>query len=101
MKLSLKKYIATISYLTMIVFINVGFAKFPTYYIWGYEVSAMNLVAGIVYLARDFAQRELNHYVFACMLLGTLLSYWLATPAIATASDLRGNQTACRQRHND
>ena len=46
----------------------------------------MDPAAGIVYLVRDFAQRELGHRIFVAMVIGSLLSYFLATPAVALAS---------------
>ena len=46
----------------------------------------MDPVAGIVYLVRDFAQRELGHKVFIAMVVGAILSYFLSTPTIAFAS---------------
>ena len=56
-----KKYIATISYVLMIVLVNVGFAYTPILHVLGEPVSLMDPVAGIIYLVRDFAQRELSH----------------------------------------
>lgn len=83
---SARRYVSTISYISLILLINLGFAHTPLYRVFGSEFSIMDPVAGIVYLARDFAQRELGHYIFIAMLIGSILSYFLATPAIALAS---------------
>lgn len=82
----MKKYISTISYVLMIVFINVGFAYMPIFLIFGHKSSPMDPIAGIVYLVRDFAQRELGHKIFIAMAIGSILSYFLATPTVALAS---------------
>ncbi len=82
----MRKYIATTSYIILIILINIGFAYTPIFHIWGSEFSLMDPAAGIVYLVRDFAQRELGHRIFVAMVIGSLLSYFLATPAVALAS---------------
>ena len=86
MKNSLRKYTASMSHILLIVLVNVGFARLPIYSVLGSAVSLMDPVAGIVYLIRDFAQRELRHYIFLAMLVGCLLSFWLSSPTIALAS---------------
>ena len=80
------KYGATLNYIVMVTLINVGFSWTPVYHLWGQEMSIMDPIAGIIYLVRDFAQRELGHYIFVAMLACGVLSYFLATPQIAIAS---------------
>jgi len=82
----MKKYLSTISYILMILFINVGFAYMPMIRVLGLQTSLMDPVAGVVYLVRDFAQQELGHKIFFAMIIGAILSYFLATPAVAIAS---------------
>ncbi len=82
----MRKYMATISYIVLILMINMGFAYTPIYHVFGSAFSVMDPVAGIIYLVRDFAQRELGHRIFIAMAVGSLLSYLLATPVIAVAS---------------
>jgi uncharacterized PurR-regulated membrane protein YhhQ (DUF165 family) len=82
----MKKYLSTISYILMILFINVGFAYMPMIRVLGFQTSLMDPVAGVVYLVRDFAQQELGHKIFFAMIIGAILSYFLATPAVAIAS---------------
>lgn len=84
----LKKFYkpATISYIICIVLINYAFSLLPIYTVHGCDISPMDPVAGIIYLFRDFAQRELGHKVFIAMIIGAIISYLLATPMIALAS---------------
>jgi uncharacterized PurR-regulated membrane protein YhhQ (DUF165 family) len=44
------------------------------------------LVVGFVFVVRDFAQREIGHYVLIAMGVGAALSYWMASPQVAVAS---------------
>lgn len=78
--------LATCTYILSIMSINIGFAYVPMYHVWGYEVSPLDIITGIVYLLRDFAQRELGHYVFIAMLIGVGISYYLSDPYIVKAS---------------
>jgi uncharacterized PurR-regulated membrane protein YhhQ (DUF165 family) len=50
------------------------------------EISPMDSTVGIVYVLRDFAQRELKHKVIFAMLIGSLISYILADKNLAIAS---------------
>jgi len=79
-------YQATTVYIIMIVSINVLFARLPIYQVLGNAVSPMDPVAGMIYLFRDFAQRELGHRIIIAMIIGSLISYFLASPELAFAS---------------
>ncbi len=81
-----KAYIATIAYIMMIVLLNCAVVYLPGVAAFGQHFSIADLFVGSIYLVRDFAQREIKHYIFAAMLIGTILSYLLADPAIALAS---------------
>lgn len=81
------RYIATISYISFILIINICFSYLPSVHFSGNNViSVANILVGFIYLARDFAQREIGHYVLLAMAVGATLSYWLADRAIALAS---------------
>ncbi|MCD6047299.1 MAG: uncharacterized protein K0S08_946 [Gammaproteobacteria bacterium] len=84
----IKKYLfpATISYIIIVIVINVAFSYAPFFHIFGQEVSPMDAFVGAIYLVRDFAQREIRHYVLIAMLIGLIFSYVLAKPAVAIAS---------------
>ena len=80
------KFISTLLYILLIVGINIGYTTMPFFMVLQRELSLMDPLAGIVYLMRDFAQRELGHKVLVAMVIGIGLSYVLATPAVAKAS---------------
>ena len=82
----MRRFIATISYITMIVFLNTLFVTLPGICAYGQSFSAADVFVGGIYIARDFAQRELKHYVFFAMLIGAAISYLLASKTIALAS---------------
>jgi uncharacterized PurR-regulated membrane protein YhhQ (DUF165 family) len=84
----IKKYIlpATLSYIILIVAVNISFYFSPFINILGNEVSPIDAFVGVIYLVRDFAQREIRHYVLLAMLLGLIFSYLLADKTIAIAS---------------
>jgi queuosine precursor transporter len=77
----------TLGYVALIVLVNYGFSvvplvPMPTGEMW----PPMSLAVGLVFVARDFAQREVGHRVLLAMLAGCALSYWLADPYVAVAS---------------
>lgn len=79
-------YLGTASYIVSIVLVNFSFAYIPNFHVLGFELSPLDPLVGLIYILRDFAQRELSHYVFAAMFIGAVLSYYLATAEIALAS---------------
>lgn len=48
----------------------------------------MAIVTGLILVARDFAQREVKHYILLPLLIGIVLSYFMAAPEIALASGI-------------
>jgi uncharacterized PurR-regulated membrane protein YhhQ (DUF165 family) len=44
------------------------------------------LIVGLIFIARDFAQRVIGHWVLVAMLIAAILSYFLADPFVAFAS---------------
>lgn len=80
------KYKATISYIVFIVLINSAFVYLPAWSLFSQRISVADAFVGFIYIVRDFAQREMQHYVFIAMLIGALLSFVLASPAVAVAS---------------
>jgi uncharacterized PurR-regulated membrane protein YhhQ (DUF165 family) len=74
-------------YLVAIVGINIGFEHVPMVLLpTGDMWPPMSLAVGMIFVLRDYAQREIGHRVLLLMLVGAVLSYVLATPAIAMAS---------------
>ncbi|MFQ5985352.1 MAG: VUT family protein, partial [Alphaproteobacteria bacterium] len=46
----------------------------------------VSLAVGFIFVLRDFAQREIGHWVLLAMLAGAVLSYFMAGPDVALAS---------------
>lgn len=84
--MALFRYPATIIYIAAIVLINVGYVYVPFYQFPHGDISIMDPIAGIIYLCRDFSQRELGHRVFIAMFVGAVISFIFADPFIARAS---------------
>lgn len=72
----------SIAYLISVVLINIGFAHVPLVHGW----PPMSLAVGLVFVLRDFSQREIGHNIVLLMLVGAALSYVMASPAVAVAS---------------
>lgn len=80
------RIVATVTYILFIVLINWFFAIFPGVSLFGGSFSPADGMVGFIYLVRDFAQREIKHYVILAMLLGAFISYFMASKTIALAS---------------
>ncbi|MDA0305280.1 MAG: hypothetical protein O3B76_03205 [Proteobacteria bacterium] len=77
----------TTLYIALIVAVNYGFTVVPLVEMPGGEKwPPMSLVVGLIFVARDFAQREIGHRVIIAMLLAGVLSYIMASPFVAVAS---------------
>lgn len=80
------RYKSTLFYIVLIVILNTLFSYIPLINIFGAEISPIDPAVGIVYVLRDFAQREIKHKVIFAMLVGSVLSYLLADKTVAMAS---------------
>ena len=77
----------TIVYIALIVAVNYGFTVTPLVALPGGENwPPMSLIVGFIFVARDFAQREIGHRVIIAMLAAGALSYIMADPFVAAAS---------------
>ncbi len=77
----------TILYIALIVAVNYGFTVTPLIALPGGEKwPPMSLLVGFIFVARDFAQREIGHRVIIAMLVAGALSYVMASPFVAAAS---------------
>ena len=77
----------TIVYITLIVAVNYGFTVTPLVALPGGEKwPPISLLVGFIFVARDFAQREIGHRVIIAMLAAGALSYIMADPFVAAAS---------------
>lgn len=74
-------------YVATVVLVNFAFDKVPFLQLPGGEAwSPVALIVGFIFIIRDYAQREIGHWVLPAMLAGGLLSWLMATPTIALAS---------------
>jgi uncharacterized PurR-regulated membrane protein YhhQ (DUF165 family) len=81
------KYMHTIIYVLLIVLVNWLFTVVPLVELPGGTMwPPVALVVGFVFVARDFAQREIGHWVLAAMAVGVIISYFMASPQVALAS---------------
>jgi len=77
----------TALYLYLIPFINWCFDHVPTFPLPGHgDWNPMTVVTGLVLVVRDFAQREVGHWIFIFLGIGLVLSIWTSDPTIALAS---------------
>jgi uncharacterized PurR-regulated membrane protein YhhQ (DUF165 family) len=76
----------TISYLLAIFFVNLLFPYFPVYHFLGPPFSAGDITVGVIYIARDFAQREIGKNVLYVMMAGCAASYLFAGREVVIAS---------------
>ncbi len=78
---------STLTYIALIVTVNYAFTVVPLVPLPdGTLWPPVSLLVGFVFVARDFAQREIGHRVLLAMLVGAVLSYFMAGPAVAAAS---------------
>ena len=72
------RYLNTALYIASIVAVNWAFIVVPP----------LPIPGGAVWppVSRDYAQREIGHYILVAMGVGVVLSYFMASPAVAMAS---------------
>ena len=77
----------TLTYVALIPLINWSFTWAPMVeLVPGWAFNPVTIVTGLVLVVRDFAQREVGHWVLAAMGVALLLTAWLAGPELALAS---------------
>ena len=77
----------TVLYIALIVFVNWSFDIIPLVDLPGGEKwPPAAIITGLIFVARDFAQREIGHRVIFAMLLAGALSYVTSRPDVAIAS---------------
>lgn len=83
---------ASALYVGLMPFINWSFAAVPTAAIpdWlgGGQFQPLAIVTGLVLVVRDFAQRELKHWIWGAMIVGLLLSTLTSWITVVVASGL-------------
>tara|TARA_R110000803_G_scaffold35012_4_gene76056 strand:- start:1181 stop:1645 length:465 start_codon:yes stop_codon:yes gene_type:complete len=77
----------TTIYILLIVLVNYLFTVLPMIPLpTGGMFPVASVVVGLVFVARDFAQKEISHKVVLAMLVAAGLSYFMASPFVALAS---------------
>lgn len=76
----------TVSYIAAVVFINYLFVVIPMVPVLGTMFPPVMLIVGFVFVFRDYAQREISHWVFVAMFVAGGFSYFMSAPAVAFAS---------------
>ena len=76
-------------YVLLVPLVNWGFAHVPTIPMPdGGNWAPLAIVTGLILVVRDFAQREVGHYILLPLLIGLGISYMMAPPEIALASGI-------------
>lgn len=79
--------VMTVVYVLLIPFINWSFTWAPMWELLpGWAFNPVTIVTGLVLVVRDFAQREVNHYVLIAMAIALVLTAFAAGPELALAS---------------
>ena len=74
-------------YIFTVVLVNILFSIIPLVTLPGGEQwPPVALVVGFIFVIRDYAQREIGHYILPAMLVGGVLSWFMADPVVAVAS---------------
>lgn len=77
-------------YVGLMPFINWSFGAVPTFpipdWLGGGMFQPLAIVTGLVLVVRDFAQREMRHWVWAAMIIGLLLSMLTSWIVVVFAS---------------
>ena len=77
----------TLGYVALIVLVNWLFTIVPLVDLPGGEKwPPVSIIVGFIFIARDFAQREIGHRVILAMLVAGAISYFMADPFVAVAS---------------
>ncbi|KCZ92816.1 hypothetical protein [Hyphomonas johnsonii] len=83
-------------YVALIPFLNWSFGVIPEFELvgkdatWTHGISLhpMTIITGMVFVIRDFVQREMGHRVLAVMAMAVAWSFFYAWPVIALASGI-------------
>lgn len=82
----MNKILTVSAYIASVVIVNFAFSYLPIINVAGAMVPSTAFLVGIVFVFRDFAQRQIGHHVLVAMLAACVISYFLADPAVAIAS---------------
>ena len=76
----------TATYIISIVLVNWLFVVVPGLQTPFGELYLATLIVGAVFVLRDYAQREIGHFVLLATLAAGVITWFMTTPALAVAS---------------
>lgn len=80
---------ATLIYIILIPLINWSYAHVPNIPLPdGGAWPPLAIVTGLILVVRDFAQREIKHYIWLALFIAALLSFITSSKIVATASTI-------------
>lgn len=86
-RLILPAMLHLLTYIALIVGINVAFAHTPLIPLPNGDMwPPLSLIVGFTFVVRDYAQKKVGHHILWAMLLGCGVSWFLASPELALAS---------------
>lgn len=86
-RLILPPMLHLLTYIALIVGINVAFAHTPLIPLPNGDMwPPLSLIVGFTFVVRDYAQKKMGHHILWAMLLGCGISWFLASPELALAS---------------
>ncbi|MDP9137047.1 MAG: VUT family protein [Pseudomonadota bacterium] len=74
------------AYVAAIVGVNWMFLALPAVATPFGDIYYANFVVGAIFVLRDYAQRQISHYILLATLLAGILTYRMVDPTIAVAS---------------
>ena len=85
--LTVPRMFSLFTYIVLIVGVNFAFTVTPLIPLPNGEMWApLSLIVGFIFVVRDFAQRRVGHHVLWGMLVGCVVSWFMASPQLALAS---------------
>ncbi|MCG8442161.1 MAG: VUT family protein [Caulobacterales bacterium] len=86
-KLTAARLVWPLAYIGLIPLVNWSFTWAPNWTVFGdVAFNPVTIATGLVLVFRDFAQRQIGHWVLVAMAIALGLSVWVAGPEIALAS---------------
>ena len=85
--LTVPRMFSLFTYIALIVGVNFAFTVTPLISLPNGEMWApLSLIVGFIFVVRDYAQRRVGHHVLWGMLVGCVVSWFMASPQLALAS---------------
>lgn len=86
--LPIRRLFLSAAYVAVALLVNYTISWWPPREVFGINMPPGLLLVGLVFVMRDYAQREIGQGVIGLTLLAALLTYFLVDPVVALASGL-------------